>query len=264
MLTYEDAKRLFESVTLNQRSRSRWQDSADDNFAATYRFIEGVWNSYPKMIPNEQTVMNLISKEFSSDPRCKYMKPLGEFKELDITMSHKDIYESWVRKLTIKRKDGLRPEISMIRIFLDQACDLQETMLDIPLTKRTIINAFSAMMFNLSKGAYQEVKITRYLIAKYKNHATIGYKAAPCNFESSDIDGIFFCKATREVVDYVSIKTGGALTNSSIQRYRGILDEKNEKYFKATGRRKPVPTLWLGTLDENDKGLTSFRVKDLY
>ena len=263
MLSYEEAERLFKSVHYSARTRARWQDASDENFAAAYKFVVGVWSRYEEIIPNEETVPNVVSRVFENDPDCRYYRMLGEFKKLDYNWTRKEIYDSWIKKFTKIRQDGTHPDLSFLKIYVIQVKKMQKTMLENQLSNEMIVSVISAMLYNLSGGTYQELRIIKNRVKHFSTHEYLRFMPAPSSWESADIDAIIYDRDTGEHVYNISIKCFGALQLSSILKWRKKVAKKNEEYFRKTGKRRPEVNLWMGLLNEYDTKLTVYTVADL-
>jgi hypothetical protein len=263
MLTFEEARDLFEADHWSVRTRARWQDASDDNFAAAYKFTVGVWNNHDEMVPNKETVMNILSKTFSDRKDFREMKPLGAFKKLDHSMTRKDIYNHWVARFKEKRVTERGEVTSIGKIFLDQVLKMQKKMLDTPMSRKTIVDCMAALLYNTSKGTAEELRLIYQLVRKYANNAKLCFRAAPDSNETDDIDAIFEYRESGKNIHRISIKVGGAISRSSVIKWKEKIDAKNERYFKKTGKRRPEVTLWIGVKEEGSNELIKFTRKDL-
>jgi hypothetical protein len=263
MLTFEEAQALFEADHWSVRTRARWQDAADDNFAAAYKFCTGIYNNHQELVPDEETLPAVVRRAFPRDQDCQNLKMLGEFKKLDLSLSRKDIYNLWVKRFKRIRQDGVQPDLSILKIFVSQVRKAQRTLLETPLSNETIVKVASTILYHLSKGVWLEIKVIASQIERYSKSEFLRFKAADCNLESADVDAILYNKDTRENVEIISIKTEGALSISSIRKWRDKVRKKNENYFRRTGRRRPEVTVWIGVKDEHDTELTVIRPADL-
>lgn len=276
MLSFEDAKKMFEADHYSVRSRARWQDASEENFPAAYKFIAGCWNDYMKMVDPSETVPAKVRLAFPNDEECQFFKMLGEFKEIPVDSTREEIYNSWVKRFERIRQDGVLPNLSFLKIFLSQARKHQRELLESKMSNEYIIAVISTLLYNLSGGTWQEIRIIRIMTAKYKKTEYLRFRPAPANWESTDIDAQIYDKDTGEVIHNISIKCFGALHPNEIRKWRVAVAEKNERAYqrsiakyKANGwdtsrvKRRPEVTLWVGIRNEWDTKLTIYTAADL-
>lgn len=263
MLSFEDAKKMFEADHYSVRARASWEDASEENFPAAYKFIVGCWNDYTAMVDPDETVPAKVALAFPNDTDAKYFKMLGEFKKIPVDSTREEIYDSWVRKFTRIRQDGIIPDLSILKIFVSQARKHNRNMLDEKMSDDFLVAVISTLLYNMSGGIYQELRIIRIMMKKYSTHEYLRFRPAASNWESSDIDAVLYNFETGETVHNISIKCFGALAKQSVRSWRKNVERKNEKHFKKTGRRRPEVTLWMGILNETDTHLTIYRPEDL-
>jgi hypothetical protein len=217
-----------------------------------YEFVLQIWSNYDGDTPKSEHIPARLSRTFSSDYYCRIYKPLGFFRDLDKPendVSRKGIYNSWVKRFTRDYNSGWNYTKTILEVAVEQVEKVQAP-LGKSLSKARIEACLALILYNSAKGVVEEIRITRELIEKYKNHPTYVYVAAPNSMEKDDVDGLLKRRSDRTIVHYVSIKAFGAFSMKTLKRYRNV-------------KGKTKPTIYAGVHNEGDTGFVTIHAREV-
>lgn len=212
---------------------------------------KSVWDNFanPQGMGSTDSIIYELERIFPDVEAAHRKRPLGEFKEL-LNLSHEEIYDELVARMQEPHevKDGRT--VSFIEVIWPYADSLYRKHLPSSewLSQTQFFMGFSMMLFLSSIGIFLEGEVSRYLteqIEASKLGKRFRYDEAPYTMEKEDVDGVIIDRDTEEIVCCISIKTMNALTQKTVDRYRGP-------------KRKTRPDIYAGY-----RSLKDWRAEDL-
>lgn len=250
-IEFSEAKSLFNRHI--KFPKANFMNASETNHAASYELVRGVWNNYDKIVPDRQTVTNILARLFPDLYNFRTYKPLGDFKDLDkLEMRHKDIYNLWIARSSEDKywSEHNNRDITILNVLVQQVRRVCREKAIPELSLFMIEKCWAMMMYNMSLGMAAELSISRALVEKYVNNPKYFYAPAPAELESDDIDGIFYYRDTTEIYKRVSIKCYGALSMKSLRKWR----------FE---KKKTKPDLYIGFKNKGDDLPVIIKAEDI-
>jgi hypothetical protein len=172
---------------------------------------------------------------------------LGDFKDF-YKASHEDVYAALCDSFTEKRSQvsgGF--EVSYLDVLYSHVKGLSERFNkygDKHFDRIAFERGLSIMLWRSAIGIYLESVVNDMLAARGELNEHFGWRAAPADWESLDVDGYFYRKFDEEPVVKASIKTLNALTEKSVAMWR--------KPVKQGGKGKTTPDIYIGIKDKDN------------
>lgn len=257
MSSFEDSEFYFTAIEGSWDSKDR---VSFDVYRARseFTFVKSVWDTYkmPEGMVKEETLIGVLKDRFSNIEACRVCRPLGDFKDF-YKASHEDVYAALCAQFMLPRTpQGGGWSVSYVDVLYTHVKELSTRYNkygDKHFDRLAFERGLSIMLWRSAIGIWLESIVNDMLLEKFAGHEVFGYRSAPSEMESDDVDGyVYFLGEPDEVIVPISIKCLNALTEQSVANWR--------KDVRKGGKGKTTPKIYIGIKDKEVRKLEAIRV----
>lgn len=225
-ISFREAEEAYEFFNWRRKDHAKPRSASDLDSAIWW--IKNTWDSFRSSDENfkEPSLIMNIADTFATEDARK-LKPMGYARDYfdEGLYSHEQLYNEYVHRFfkTRKTKSGdATSYYMMMKARVDEKVNF---------FSETVLEGVCGWLWRMAQGTSMELEAVKKLEEKWASFKGFKVESAPNSMERDDVDAVLRSVKTGKVAIMWSIKNLGALSQGTVDKYRGKGKTKPHQYF---------------------------------